>query len=113
MPVKNSVKAIPLTSIDSATVSSSYQAINAGGLPHPCFLIRIANNSTQPVTISYDGSTDNEFVLDNYTLEVPFAVAAQPGATPPVFQKGWTVYVKGTAGTGNIYLSGYYQPQGE
>jgi len=104
----NKVKAIALTNIDSSTVSGTYQAINAAGLDQACFLVRVMNASNQNVTLSYDGSTDNDVVLANSTLDVPAQTNSSPNNKVALFAKGQVVYVKGTAGTGNIYLSGYY-----
>lgn len=110
MAVKNKVLAIPLTNIASSTVSSSYQAINATGLANPCFLIRIINASTTNVTVSYDGVTDNEYVIAASSMDVNAQTNGQPNTSIANFAAGTVVYVKGTAGTGNVYLSGYYQP---
>lgn len=111
MAVKNSVLAIPLASAASSGVSGTYLAINATGLPNACFKIRITNNSTKDITISYDGINDHEYLP---TAFAALDVYAQPGAQPnnfiANFAKGTVVWVKGTAGTGNIYLSGFYLP---
>lgn len=105
---QDKVKAITLTSIASSTVSGTYQAINPLGLTHACFLVRVMNASNQNVTLSYDGSTDNDVVLATSTLEVPCQTNSVPNNKVALFAKGQIIYVKGTAGTGNIYLSGYY-----
>ena len=112
MSLKNSIKAIPLKSIASSGVSSSYAAINSTGLPNGCFLLRIINNSNEDITVSYDGSTDNEYVPTMTTLQLPVQSNAQPVNSVAVFPIGTIVYVKGTGGTGYVYLAGYYQPQG-
>ena len=109
MAQKNNIKPIPLTNIASSTVSGTYAAINSSGLANPCFLIRIINNSTQDVTVSYDGVNDHEFVPKATTVAVTGQANVPQFGTFSAFT---VVYVKGTAGTGNIYLSGYYQPQG-
>jgi hypothetical protein len=110
MSVKNCVKAIPLTSIDSSTFTGSYQAINTGGLPFPCYIIRINNDSTENVTISYDGTTDHEFLPTLLFTQLTFQGNPQPNGYYAVLPAGTVVYVKGTAGTGLVYLSGYYMP---
>lgn len=105
----NSVKAIVLTNIASSTLTSSYKPINASGLDQPCFTIRITNNSSNDVTISYDGINDNEIVLKSGGI---FDSNSQTNSLPnnkvAMWNKGKVIYIKGTAGTGNIYLSGYY-----
>ena len=110
MASKNTVKAITLTSISSGSVTGSYAAINSGGLTQPCFLIRIMNASDKDITISYDGTHDHEYILANSTLQVESQTNSQPNNNIAKFASNLVVYVKGTAGTGTIYLSGYYQP---
>lgn len=110
MAVKNVVKSIALTSIDSATFTGSYQVINTNGLDQACFLLRIINNSNRDITVSYDGTTDNDFVPDASVLEIASQGNSQPNNFIALFSKGLKVYVKGTAGgTGLVYLVGYYQ----
>ncbi len=108
MAFKNTVKAVPLDDINSATLTGTYAIVNSGGLPNPCFLLRIMNASTQPVTISYDGSVDHEVVLANSTLVVNAQNNAQPASYVANFPRGFTVWAKGTAGVGLIYVSAYY-----
>jgi uncharacterized protein (UPF0303 family) len=109
MSLKNSIKAVPLKNIDSSTVGATYKAINSTGLPNGCFLIKITNNSTQDVTVSYDGTTDHEYVIKATSVQIS---GESNNEQYVAFPGSMVVYVKGTAGTGNIYLSGYYQPQG-
>lgn len=113
MSVKNNVLAIEMTSIDSATLTPSpaYQVINAGGLDESCFMIRIINDSNSDVMISYDGVTDNDFIIAGQTLQLESQTNSQPNNKLANFQKGLVVYAAGTAGVGTIYLVGYYQPK--
>lgn len=108
MPIKSKVEPIVLTSIASSAVTGSYQAINANGLPIPCNIIKISNASSEDVTVSYDGTHDHEYVRTDTDLLLNFETNLYPGR-PFLLAKGTVVYVKGTAGTGNIYLSGYGQ----
>ena len=109
---KNSVAAIPLKSIDSSTFTGSYQAINSTGIPNPCFILKITNNSSKDVTVSYDGTNDHEFVPTLSSLLLNFEAGSQPRANVALFPVGKVVYVKGAAGAGLVYLSGYYLPTG-
>ena len=111
MANKSTVKAIPLTTIASSTLTGTYQAINALGLGFPCFVLRLNSTSTTAVTVSYDGTTDHEFLLNGATLQIMTQTNSNV-STNAMFSASTKVYVKGTAGTGNIYLSGYYLPQG-
>ena len=109
MAYQNKVLPIPLSSIDSSTFTGAYQLLSAaGGLPNPCIMLHIANNSTVGITVSYDGVNNHEFIPANSVFELPSQTNSQPGAHIALFPKFTIVYVKGTAGTGNIYLSGYY-----
>lgn len=105
----NRVNAIPLTSIASSSVTGTYAAINTNGLPEACFMIRINNDSNKDITVSYDGTTDHEFIIAADFLQVDAQNNSRPNNFTALFAKGMIVYVKGTAGTGNVYLSGYYQ----
>ena len=110
MAVKNAVQAIPLLAINSSTLSGTYKPINAGGLPHACFLLVITNASTEDVFISYNGSTDHEYILQATRVQLPVQANAQPNNFTALFAQGTVVYARGTAGTGTIELSGYYLP---
>ena len=109
MAAKNRVNNITLTSIDSATFTGALQVINTNGLDESCFLIRIINNSDKDITISYDGLIDHDFVGTLSTLQLPAQSNAQPSSFISNISKGTKVYVKGAAGTGLVYLAGYYQ----
>lgn len=110
MGIKNIVLAIPMTSINSNTVGAAYQAINPNGLPFACFDLKIVNNATTDVFVSYDGVTDHDYVPFTSGFQIPTQTNAQPQNMVALFRKGLKVYVKGTAGVGFIYLVGYYQP---
>ncbi len=113
MGVKNFIKAVPMTTFSSASLSGTYQAINPLGLPEPCFLLKINNFGTSStiITISYDGINDHDQVNANSFMEVYGGWgSSQPSNNTCLWAKGQIVYIKGTAGTGTIGLVGYYQP---
>jgi len=111
MAARNSVNAVALSSINSTAFNGAYQAINAAGLPNACFMIRIVNNSTVIITISYDGTTDNDFIPIGGYLQLNFQTNGQPNNFIANMKAKTIVYVKGVAGTGLVYLAGYYSPQ--
>lgn len=91
-----------LRSIDSASFTGSYQAL---GVPfaNPGYKVKMVNNSTVLVTVSNDGVNDydvcpgNSFWLyDETQSSVPPAGQALP--------EGTQIWVKGSAGTGLVYL---------
>src|SRR5690242_20314360 len=96
-----------LRSIDSATLTGSYQALG-GPLAHPSYICKMVNTSTVLVTISIDGINDvdvapaNSFWLYD---ESKFINGVAPVIALP---KGTQIYVKGSAGTGLIYLVTQY-----
>lgn len=103
---------IALSSIDSATFTGAYQVITATGLPKGISLLRIINNSDRLITISYDGTTDHDVIQTLQTLQLPLQVNALPSSYVACIRAGTKIYVKAAAGTGLVYVCGYYTPQG-
>lgn len=94
----------PLRTINSSTLTSSYQNLGAP-LSHPASLIKLINNSNVFVTLSTDGINDmdvcaaNSFFLYDETANSP-----TNGVDAVFFPEGTQFMIKGTAGTGSIYL---------
>lgn len=110
MAVRNSVAAVILTSIDSAAFDGTLQPINVAGLPEACFMIRIINNSSEDVIVSYNGGDGHDFVPHGQALQVESQMNSQPNNFVCKFPKGTIVYVAGAeAGDGSVYLAAYYQ----
>lgn len=88
-----------LRSVDSSTFIGAYVALG-GPLVHPAYKIKLVNNSNVLVTVSINGSTDidvapaNSFWLYDETVTTNHEVLSE----------GTQIFVKGAAGTGNIYL---------
>ena len=74
MTVKDSVRAIPIASFDSANLlPATWQAITpAGGIPQPCFMVVIRNVSNRLVTISGDDININDVVPAGEDLTLDF-----------------------------------------
>lgn len=113
---KTSRLAIPITlsTFDSSGLTANYQALNSSGFPGNLFWLRIENATTSNVTISYDGINDHEFLpataagIPRESLIIDFS--GSPGDYGLIYlRKGTIVYVKGSAGSGNITMSGFYQ----
>ena len=104
----NYVKAAPITSISSASISGTLQIINTSGFPGPAMMIRVINASNKDVAVSYDGSHANDYVAAGTTLQLGTQTNSLPNNWVALFKKGTNVYVSGTAGTGYIYLAAYY-----
>lgn len=89
-----------LRSIDSSTLTGSYQALGTP-LLHPSYILKLVNNSTSLVTISIDGSTDIDVAPANsfWLYDVD-----EGNSSHEAIPQGTQVFVKGSAGTGLIYL---------
>lgn len=93
-----------LRSIDSATLTGSYQALGTP-LAHPASLVRLVNNSTVLVTVSVDGIADQDVApASSFFLYDVTANAPSNGDDAVFVPQNTQFYVKGSAGTGLIYL---------
>lgn len=108
MPNFDKQKLLPeaLRSRDSATFTGSYQTLGTP-ITNPSRILKITNNSTSLVTVSWDGSTDHEILpaatfilLDESSNSVSNDVLSAAAQTQ--------FFVKGAAGTGLVYLSTYF-----
>ena len=107
---KDFVVAEVLTSFNTAGLAGAFQAVNTDGFYGPPFKIRIVNASDVDVLISYDGVNANDIVLADSDLILDFQDNSQLPNHRCLMPKGKIVYVAGAgAGTGLIYVTGYYQ----
>lgn len=111
MSFKNSIKPITRTSLDTAGLGLPYQVINVNGLPFTCCRVRIANQSTIPVTISWDGAVAHDWIPAGGVLDLQFFNTGAPGINTPQIQKGQRFYASSAvgAGVGYVFVHGYYQ----
>jgi len=113
MAVKNIVLPIPLSSVNSAGFSGAYVLLSgAGGITKACISLRIVNDSSIDVTVSFDGVNDHGFVPNGTEWNIDFQTNSQPQNNVCCLPQFTRVYVKAAAGAGFVYLSGFYQPQG-
>lgn len=105
-PLATKVFPDSLRSIDSATFTGSYQAVGTK-LSNPTRIVKFTNNSTKDVTLSWDGSTDHEYLPAGSFLLLDVSSDRE---TANIFEIGANTqfYVKGSAGTGSFYISTYY-----
>jgi len=93
----------PLRSIDSATLSGSYQAVGTP-LANPSYILKLVNNSSVLVTISFDGVHDHDVAPSmSFWLYDEDKTTFHEG-----LPAGTQIYVKGSAGTGLVYLVTQY-----
>lgn len=112
MAAKNIVKAIDIASVNAAALLIGvYAPFYVIGLPQACSFIRFNNASNTNVFISFDGVTDHEFILAGASLDLPVQILRQPSSEVAKFARGSMISVRGAAGIGSIYLSGYYIPE--
>lgn len=95
-----------LRSVDSATFTGVYVALGAQ-LAHPSYICKLVNNSTVLVTISIDGVTDIDVAPANSFWLYDEGKMGSSAGTPSLPQ-GTQIYVKGSAGTGSVYLVTQY-----
>jgi hypothetical protein len=95
-----------LRSRDSATFTGSYQTLGTP-LLFPSYICKLVNNSTVLVTISIDGINDMDiapagsfWLYDEGKVGLSSAYPALPAGTQ--------ILVKGSAGTGSVYLVSQY-----
>lgn len=93
-----------LRSLDSATLAGSYAAVG-GPLLHPSYILKLVNNSNVLVTISIDGLTDVDVAPAG-----SFWVYDEDEGNPSheSVPAGTQIFVKGSAGTGLIYVVSKY-----
>lgn len=110
---KDKVLPIVMVSFDSATLTGSYQSVNSStsGLPFPLVILKVVNDATTAVTVSYDGTNDHDYAPIGGQFVYDYQSNKQPQNDRSILAKGTQVYVKGTAGVGTIKLIGWYIPQ--
>ncbi len=101
MSYTNRVAWETLRSIDSATLTGSYQAVGVP-LVNQSYIIKMVNNSTSLVTISTDGINDVDVCPANSFWLYDEDTSGNP--TPEGLPAGTQILVKGSAGVGLIYL---------
>jgi hypothetical protein len=91
---------------------SSYTIFTGSGFQEVIRSLKVYNGSTSGVIVSFDGVTNNDFwpagatiILDiqaNHKCHSSYSSGTLLG------RKGEVIFGMGAAGTGNIYISGYY-----
>lgn len=95
-----------LRSIDSATFTGVYQNLGTP-LLHPGYIVKLVNNSTVLVTISIDGINDMDIApAGSFWLYDEGKVGGS--SFMPALPQGTQIMVKGSAGTGSVYLVSQY-----
>ena len=105
---KDRIQPLELASINSGTIAAAtFKPINTG-FDGPVSIIRIYNAASEAAIVSYDGTTDNDFLAAGDVIQVNLQTNNRPANEVALLPKNGKVYVRGTAGIGFIYLSGWY-----
>lgn len=96
-----------LRSLASASISGTYATVGTA-FTYPARIVKITNNSTQDVTVSVDGTNDFDYVpAGSFTLYDCGTNRGNPAPSMAIAQ-GTQILVKGTAGTGSVYVTVLY-----
>lgn len=95
-----------IRTFNSASLTGTYQVFGSA-FTHEARMLRITNGGSTTVTLSLDGVNDMEVVVNGTVLPLEFA-ANRETSNQYELPSGTQVWIKGTAGTGTIYLSVYY-----
>ncbi len=104
MPYTNRITWEPLRSIDSATLNGTYQTL---GTPfaHEGYKVKMVNNSTSLVTVSISGAASSDIdVCPGGSFWLYDEGTVGESGDSPALPQGTQIFVKGSAGTGLIYL---------
>jgi hypothetical protein len=103
---------------NTASMTASYAPLNGTGFSAPIKILKIINLGTNGIDISYDGVNDSDYYVAAPTSgsAIPLIINFQAnhsdissyGAGTLYGRQGQIIYGKGTAGTGNLYIIGYY-----
>ena len=104
MSYTNKITWNPLQSIDSSTFTGSYLLL--GTLLNPATICKIVNNSNVLVTISVDGLQDHDILPANSFVLYDEDASGTPD--PQVLPNGTKFFVKGSVGSGLVYLISQY-----
>jgi len=109
MPYKDCVKPLILKDLDSSTLRSDvWSVFDLSGTEEACFMIRLTNASDKTIFISFNGTDVAEILQVSKDITFNFQKNACPNNYRSQFKKYSKVYIRGDFGTGELYLSGYY-----
>lgn len=102
MAYTNRITWEPLRSISSASLTGGYDALGTP-LAHPGYIVKMVSTSTTTVTVSIDGVGDIDVCPAGSFWLYDEGKVGQSSSSPEL-PAGTQIYVKGTAGSGTIYL---------
>jgi len=105
---KDIIVPIEMQSIDVSTIGAGAFSEVGNPLEGALSFIRITNDSNTDVIISYDGITDHEYVPGGERISTYFQANATGANEVSKLSNRTIVFIRGTAGVGDVYVSGYY-----
>lgn len=108
MGYKNKIKWNERQVFDASGLTTGYQTMAAAGWANAPIAIKIVNNSDMDVDVSFDGSTDHDFVATSSACVWDLRTNAYEDKA--ALAEATQVYLKASgAGTGNVYAIAIYQ----
>jgi hypothetical protein len=95
-----------LRSLAFGSISGTYAAIGPA-TQHAMRLIKIVNNTNADITISFDGTTDNDYIPSNSFALYDFQTNSQSDLYF-FLSLNTQVYIKGTPSAGSVYVTMIY-----
>jgi hypothetical protein len=104
--------ALPGLLFDASSLTTSYQVVPYSAMAYPACLVRVVNDSTKAVWVSFDGVTDNTYLRSGSDAEIYAQVNKQPSNNKSAFPAQTKMYLRlptgDTAGTGSVIVETYY-----
>ena len=105
---KDIIVPIEMQTVNTAGIGAGAFITVGNPLEGALSFIRITNVSNTNVIISYDGIHDHEYVVSGDRVETYFQINATPENYVSKLKAGTVLWIRGTAGIGLVYVSGYY-----
>lgn len=108
--IGNFVSPFPLITFNAATIDAvTWKVLNPLGLPHPCSMLRLVNQSGALFYLGFGEKIQEVVVVPRGTFEFNFQLNNQPNGATCLLRKGTKFYIRGIAAAGNVYLTGFHQ----
>ena len=90
---------------NAASLTGTYQLVSAGGFSFDLAVYKMYNGGTTDIDISYDGVMDHDVAPAGGTFILD--VQANKEGDKAAWPAGRETWVKGSAGAGTLYETGY------
>lgn len=116
----SSLTMVEMAVFNTASLTGTFQALNGStsyliftgnGFQFDIKILKMYNASNVGITLSFDGTTRNDFIPSGGTLIVDLQTNAANSSSDATKRlngrAGQILYGSGSAGVGNLYISGY------